>query len=119
MNQAISVPPAKDFLVENVLQSNECTDVFTSVNYQKNQSQSQKIMMRITVDVASVSELRKIIVSTCGNLIVYLRIQPVEHARKMQFWLCLSKAATGSIIDNIMRVLPQAEFGRITPAPAA
>ena len=72
-------------------------------------------MMCITVDAASVAELRRVIVSTCGDLMVYMRVKPVEHASKMKFWLCLSKASVDAVIGNIMRTLPQAEFGRITP----
>ncbi|MFJ2990307.1 hypothetical protein ACIPF8_20780 [Collimonas sp. NPDC087041] len=72
-------------------------------------------MMRITVDAASVSELRRVIVSTCGDLLIYMRVKPVDHATKMKFWLCLSKTSIDSVIGNILRTLPQAEFGRITP----
>jgi hypothetical protein len=72
-------------------------------------------MMLITVDTASVSELRRVIVSTCGDLMVYMRVKPVEHASKMKFSLCLNKKSIDSVIGNIMRALPQAEFGRITP----
>jgi hypothetical protein len=77
---------------------------------------SQKdLMMCITVDAASVAELRRVIVSTCGDLMIYMRVKPVDHASKMKFWLCLSKTSVDAVIGNIMRVLPQAEFGRITP----
>ncbi|SDY13976.1 hypothetical protein SAMN04515617_110129 [Collimonas sp. OK242] len=81
---------------------------------------SQKdLMMCITVDAASVAELRRVIVSTCGDLMVYMRIKPVDHASKMKFWLCLSKTSVDAVIGNIMRALPQAEFGRITPLTPA
>jgi hypothetical protein len=81
---------------------------------------SQKdLMMCITVDAASVAELRRVIVSTCGDLMVYMRIKPVDHASKMKFWLCLSKTSVDAVIGNIMRALPQAEFDRITPLTPA
>jgi hypothetical protein len=76
-------------------------------------------MMRITVDAASVAELRRIIVGTCGDLMIYMRVKPVDHASKMKFWLCLSKGSIDAVIGNIMRALPQAEFGRITPLQPA
>lgn len=81
----------------------------------KHPSVQKDFMMLITVDTASVSELRRVIVSTCGDLMVYMRVQPVEHASKMKFSLCLNKKSIDSVIGNIMRALPQAEFGRITP----
>jgi len=76
-------------------------------------------MMCITVEAAAVAELRRVIVSTCGDLMSYMRVKPVEHASKMKFWLCLSKTSIDAVIGNIMRALPQAEFGRITPLLAA
>jgi hypothetical protein len=81
----------------------------------KHPSAQKDFMMLITVDTASVSELRRVIVSTCGDLMVYMRVKPVEHASKMKFSLCLNKKSIDSVIGNIMRALPQAEFGRITP----
>jgi hypothetical protein len=48
-----------------------------------------------------------------------MRIKPVDHASKMKFWLCLSKTSVDAVIGNIMRALPQAEFGRITPLTPA
>lgn len=81
----------------------------------KNPTPQKECMMLITVDTASVSDLRRVIVSTCGDLMIYMRVKPVEHASKMKFWLCLNKKSIDSVIGNIMRVLPQAEFGRITP----
>lgn len=85
----------------------------------KHPSTQKDFMMLITVDTASVSELRRVIVSTCGDLMVYMRVKPVEHASKMKFSLCLNKKSIDSVIGNIMRALPQAEFGRITPMLSA
>lgn len=86
-----------------------------SDNRNKSQLAQKNFMIRITVDAASVSDLRRVIVSTCGDLMVYMRIKPLDHASKMKFWLCLDKASIDSVIGNIMRTLPQAEFGRVTP----
>ncbi|GGC94087.1 hypothetical protein [Undibacterium terreum] len=72
-------------------------------------------IMRITVDAAAVTELRHVIVGTCGELVNYMRVKPVDHATKMKVWLCLSKSSVDTIIRNVMRALPQAEFGKITP----
>jgi hypothetical protein len=50
---------------------------------------------------------------------IYLRVKPLDRASKMKFWLCLSKTSVDAVIGNIMRALPQAEFGRITPLTPA
>ena len=76
-------------------------------------------VMRITVDATCVTELRHLILGTCGDLVLYIRVKPVDHATKMKVWLCLSKSSIDTIISNILRVLPQAEFGKITPLLAA
>jgi hypothetical protein len=72
-------------------------------------------IMRITVDATCVTELRHLILGTCGDLVLYMKVKPVDHASKMKVWLCLSKSSVDTIISNILRVLPQAEFGKITP----
>ncbi|HTD06825.1 hypothetical protein [Undibacterium sp.] len=72
-------------------------------------------IMRITVDAAAVTELRHVIIGTCGGLVGYMRVKPVDHATKMKVWLCLGKPSIDIIIRNVMRALPQAEFGKITP----
>jgi hypothetical protein len=75
---------------------------------------SSKSMMCITVDAAAVAKLRSIIVCTCGDLVTYIRVKPVEHACKMKVWLCLSEMSVDAVMSNIMHILPEAEFGKIT-----
>lgn len=72
-------------------------------------------VMRITVDSASITELRHLILKSCGDLVLFMRVKPVNQASKMKVWLCLSKSSVDTIISHIMRALPQAEFGKITP----
>jgi hypothetical protein len=124
MNQVISrsstwnfpLPPDE---IPEEMQSSKRETFFWSFPLVSNRcnplSTQKQFMMRITVDAASVTELRHIIVSTCGDPVLYMRVEPVDHATKMKVWLCLRKASIDSIIDNIMRALPQAEFGRISP----
>ncbi|MES2038127.1 MAG: hypothetical protein V4495_09825 [Pseudomonadota bacterium] len=76
-------------------------------------------VMRITVDSASITELRHLILKSCGDLVLFMRVKPIDHASKMKVWLCLSKSSVDTIISHIMRALPQAEFGKITPLLAA
>lgn len=119
MNQVISAASTWHFslLPEAVSKKVQAADLPFPLRLKqhKHPSAQKDFMMLITVDTASVSELRRVIVSTCGDLMVYMRVKPVEHASKMKFSLCLNKKSIDSVIGNIMRVLPQAEFGRITP----
>lgn len=75
------------------------------------------LLMNITVDSASLGELRQLIARTCGNMLALLRIEPVEHAERMKVWLCLPEPALRPTMDAVMRRLPAAEFGRISRAP--
>ncbi|RYE36534.1 MAG: hypothetical protein EOP21_14775 [Hyphomicrobiales bacterium] len=69
--------------------------------------------MQITVDARGVTELRHLVMGNCGELVSFMRIQPVAHATKMKVWLCLSRPAADRIMDIVMRTLPSAEFGAI------
>ncbi|MFC7299494.1 hypothetical protein [Herminiimonas aquatilis] len=77
-------------------------------------SASTECMMLVTIKADSVADLRHLVMRTCGELIVFIKAQPIAHATKMKVWLCLSEAATGKVMDAVMRSLPSAEFGRIT-----
>ncbi|MBI3731217.1 MAG: hypothetical protein HY254_23175 [Burkholderiales bacterium] len=78
-----------------------------------------EFVMRITVDSSSITELRHLILKSCGDLVLFMRVKPIDHASKMKVWLCLSKSSVDTIISHIVRALPQAEFGKITPLLAA
>ncbi|MGZ3237236.1 MAG: hypothetical protein ACXU8A_07665 [Burkholderiaceae bacterium] len=74
------------------------------------------LMMHIMIDASCVTQLRHLVMGTCGELVEFMRIQPIAHAQKMKVWLCLSKSAVALIMAAVMRSLPSAEFGRITHA---
>jgi hypothetical protein len=124
MNQVFSASPAWRFsslprAVPRTTQTPASPPASPLLQHQQALPNQNECMMCITVEAASVAELRRVIVSTCGDLMSYMRVKPVEHASKMKFWLCLSKTSIDAVIGNIMRALPQAEFGRITPLLAA
>ena len=77
-------------------------------------SAGPECMMLVTIKADSVADLRHLVMRTCGELIVFIKTQPIAHATKMKVWLCLSEAATNKVMDAVMRSLPSAEFGRIT-----
>lgn len=73
-------------------------------------------MMHIIIDAGSVTRLRQVVMVACGDLVGFMRIQPIAHATKMKVWLCLSKPAVDLIMSAVMQNLPNAEFGKIGPA---
>ncbi|MDO8306713.1 hypothetical protein, partial [Herminiimonas sp.] len=74
----------------------------------------RKCLMLVTIKADCVADLRHLLMRTCGELIVFIRTQPIAHATKMKVWLCLSSTATDMVMDAIMRSLPSVEFGQIT-----
>jgi hypothetical protein len=70
-------------------------------------------LMHITVDTGRITELRRLVMHTCGSMLSFMRIEPVDHAERMKVWLCLPEPAIRLTMDAVMRLLPAAEFGRI------
>lgn len=76
-------------------------------------------LMHITVDTARVTDLRRLVMHTCGGMLSFMRIEPVDHAARMKVWLCVPEPALRLTMDAVMRLLPAAEFGRIRKARQA
>lgn len=74
------------------------------------------VLMHITVDTGCLTELRRLVMETCGGMLSFMRIEAVDHAERMKVWLCLPEPALRLTMDAVMRSLPAAEFGRIRQA---
>lgn len=77
---------------------------------------SSGFLMHITVATDKVTELRQLVIGTCGGALSFMRIEPVDHASRMKVWLCIPEPAIRQMMDAVMRLLPAAEFGRIRHA---
>lgn len=71
-------------------------------------------MMQLTVDTGSVTALRALVMSTCGDAMEFMRVEACDHGARVKVWLCLSRAMAGQVMLAVMRALPGAEFGRMT-----
>ena len=76
-------------------------------------------LMHITVDKACLAQLRQLVVQTCGTMLSFMRIEAVDHAERMKVWLCVTEPALRMTMDAVMRLLPAAEFGRISQGKSA
>jgi hypothetical protein len=72
--------------------------------------------MLITVETDRVIELRRLVARACGNRLSFMRMQPIDHARRMQVWLRVSEPGVQRVIDAVTRALPAAQLGRVVPA---
>ena len=76
-------------------------------------SEQQVVIMQITIKASHVTQLRHLIMGACGDLVAFMRIQPIAHAAKMKIWLSLNKPAVAFVMNVVMRSLPCAEFGSV------
>lgn len=77
---------------------------------------SQSLNIYITVETQWFTDFRQLIMSNFKNHISSIRIEPIDHARKMKVCLCFDGKIEDKLMTSIMRSLPSAEFGRISLA---
>jgi hypothetical protein len=70
------------------------------------------LAMHITIAADSVTALRRAVIEHFGAQLAYMRIQSIDHGKKMRVCLCLTAPIAESVMAAIMRGLPCAEFGR-------
>ncbi len=75
--------------------------------------------MLLTVDADSVTMLRQLVMRACGDTFESMRIEACDHGRRMKVRLCIARSRTGAVMDEVMRHLPGAEFGRFVDMRAA
>nr|WP_315258194.1 hypothetical protein [uncultured Duganella sp.] len=75
----------------------------------------RQCLMQLTVDTGALSALRALVARTCGDALQFMRVEACDHGARVRVWLCLSRALAGPMMEAVMRALPGAEFGRLTP----
>jgi hypothetical protein len=75
----------------------------------------QGCIMHLTINADCVTQLRHVVIGSCGELVAFMRIQPIAHATRMKVWLGLSKPVVDRIMVIVMQNLPGAEFGQVRP----
>jgi len=73
-------------------------------------SKQRERMMHITVEREEVTHLRQVVMQSCGHCVCFMRMSPLDHARRMQLCLCVQAEAVPMVMDAVMWALPQAEF---------
>lgn len=71
-------------------------------------------LLQMTVSTVSVTALRQLVMSVCGDALHFMRIEACQHGQRMHVWLSLSESAARRVMEAVMRTLPEAEFGRMT-----
>jgi GNAT superfamily N-acetyltransferase len=81
----------------------------------RHRSAPQRFMLPITIEAGMVTPLRHAVMGACGEMLRFLRIQPIGRSNKVKVWLCLTGLAVDLAMGSIMRTVAAAEFGRIAP----
>lgn len=67
-------------------------------------------MLHLTINACDVTELRRRVIGNCGDLVLFMRIQPLLQARKMRVWILLGRQEFDFVIRIIKSGLPDAEI---------
>ncbi|TFW28837.1 hypothetical protein [Duganella callida] len=72
-------------------------------------------LMQLTVETEALTSLRALVARTCGDALEFMRVEVCDHGARVKVWLCLSRGLASQVMVAVMRSLPGAEFGRMTP----
>jgi hypothetical protein len=73
-------------------------------------------LVQMTVDTRSLTLLRQAVMRVCGDALEFMRIEACDHGRRMRVCLCVGRCVASRLMEEVMRLLPAAEFGRVGPA---
>lgn len=73
---------------------------------------ARSCVMQLTVDTATVTALRRMVMRLCGESMEFMRIEACEHGARMKVWICVGAAMVTRVMEEVMHALPGAEFGR-------
>jgi hypothetical protein len=99
-----------DCALSNLVQTDQKCNAKTANDNPRSLLTDQGFMMRLTIDACDVTELRRRVIGSCGDLVIFMRIQPLLHARKMRVWILLERQEFDFVARIIKSGLPRAEF---------
>jgi hypothetical protein len=82
----------------------------------RSQPATPELTMRFTIDASCVTQLRHLLMGRFGELVTFMRIQPMAHATKMKVCIGLSQPAVDLITAAVTRSVPSAKFSRAAAA---
>ncbi len=73
----------------------------------------QGVLIHLTVDACDVTNLRCRVIAACGDLMLFMRIQPLQHASKMRVWILLQRQDLDTVTLAIKYGMPEAELAAV------
>ncbi len=71
--------------------------------------------MHITIGAESVTTLRHIVIGTFGEMVAFIRIQSIDHARKMKVCLCLTAPIADRVMAATLEHAQRVQLGTFAP----
>ena len=84
-----------------------------------NKKIEKKVIIRVVVDEQYAELLRRTVISTFGNCIDFIKVQPLAHTHSVKMWFDVTLSVVERVMNTIMRILPAAEFGPYTMLPTS
>lgn len=75
--------------------------------------------LRMTVDAASVTALRRFAMRCCGDAFEFMRIAACEERGRSRVWLCVERHYAAPLSDAILRQFPSAKLAADSSRAAA
>lgn len=72
-------------------------------------------VVRMTVDVATVTELRQLAMRVCGEALEFMRIAVCAGGERIDVWLCVRLSCAPTLTDTIRLHMPHASLGHDRP----
>ena len=68
----------------------------------------------LTADTGSVSALRRLAASVCGDALEFIRIQRGAERGRMRVWMCVAREVVDTVLEAMRHALPDLRVGRLT-----
>ncbi|NNG25387.1 hypothetical protein [Telluria aromaticivorans] len=77
----------------------------------------QACIIRMTVDAASVTNLRQLAMRVCGDALEFMRIAMCGGSARIQVWMCVRRPVAALLREAVARQMPDARLGQAGGLP--
>ncbi len=73
--------------------------------------------IRLTVDAASATDLRRLALRVCGEALEFMRIAICAGSARIQVWMCVRRPVAALLRESVMRQMPDARLQQVKDLP--
>lgn len=71
---------------------------------------TEPAVLQLSINANLVTQLRHLVMCSCGDMLTFMRVQPIAHATKMKVWLCVSQSTVAFTLQMALRAPPGVEL---------